>query len=149
MAHETLVAALLPLSHESTWEAAKKEWSLEAVFLQVQPQQCLCGHSPIYEVCVLRNQLTGNSAEVGNVCVKKFLGLPSDKIFKALRRAIGDEEQALGLAAIEFAHERHWIDDWDLKFYRDTGRKKLLSEKQLAHRVRINRRTIQRIRRLQ
>lgn len=38
-----------------------------------------------FEVVVLRNQHNGNKAEGGNVCVKKFLGLPSDRIFKAIQ----------------------------------------------------------------
>ena len=43
---------------------------------------CLCSHFPIKEICVIRNRVNGVRAEVGNVCVKKFLGLPSGKIFE-------------------------------------------------------------------
>lgn len=38
-----------------------------------EPDTCLCGHSPIIEICVLTNILNGKVAEVGNRCGKRFL----------------------------------------------------------------------------
>ena len=65
---------------------------------------------PIEEICVLRNRVNGNRAEVGNVCVHQFLGLPSRKIFSALERIGDDKSKALNPEAIEHAHERGWIN---------------------------------------
>jgi len=149
MAHEQLASALIPLSRGSTLSEVRGEWELAEIFHQNQPQECLCGHYPILEVCVLRNRITDSRAEVGNVCVKKFLGLPSDRIFSALRRVLRDIERALSSEVIEHAYRLHWINDWERDFYIDTWRKRLLTENQLAKRVEINRRILQRTARTQ
>lgn len=143
MAHEQLEAGLIPLSRGSTWTEVRREWDLQEVYRQEQPQRCLCGHYPILEICVIRNRFTGNQAEVGNMCVKKFLGLPSDRIFSSLRRVLLSIERALGPETIEYAYKRHWINNWEKDFYNDTWRKRLLSEKQIATRLKINRRILQ------
>jgi hypothetical protein len=130
---------IVRLSNASTWAEARKEWALEKVFIQSQPSRCLCGQFPIKEICVLRNRVNANRAEVGNVCVHQFLGLPSRKIFSALERIGDDASKALNPEAIEHAHERGWINDWEKGFYLDTWRKRALSSKQLAKRQQINR----------
>lgn len=75
---------------------------------------------------------------MGNVCVKKFLGLPSDKIFSAVRRVANDVTHSLNAEAIDHAHRRGWINDWERQFYFDTMRKRVLSDKQMSKRVQIN-----------
>lgn len=130
------------LSVAGSWDEAKLEWGLLEIHFEAEPRTCLCGHYPINEICVIRNHLNGNITEVGNVCVNKFLGLPSGAIFAALGRVRQDEENALNPAAIEHAHGSGWISDWDRDFYIDTWRKRVLSEKQLGQRIRINRRVL-------
>ena len=76
---------------------------------------------------------------VGNVCVRKFLGLPSDKLFSAFHRIAGDLTRALNSEAIEYAYTRNWMNEWSRKFYLDTMRKRNLSPRQRAKRVEINR----------
>jgi hypothetical protein len=76
MGEYQLAQAMLPLSVADSWQQAKLEWTLAEVYRQDDPETCLCGHYPIIEICVLENKKNGNRAEVGNVCVKKFLGLP-------------------------------------------------------------------------
>lgn len=139
MSEYKLAAAIVALSAGRTWDEAKLEWQLDEVYNQDEPDTCLCGHFPIVEICVLRNSCNGNTAEVGNVCVKKFLGLPSDRIFNAIARVAGDIERALNAEAVDHAHRRRWINDWEREFYFDTMRKRNLSEKQFAKRVQINR----------
>ena len=139
MSEHQLSHEIVRRSNAATWLAAKQEWTLEKVFVQSQPSQCLCGQFPIKEVCVLKNRLNGNRAEVGNVCVHQFLGLPSRKIFTALERIGRDLSKALNPEAIEHAHERRWINDWEREFYLDTWRKRALTAKQLAKREQINR----------
>lgn len=139
MSEYQLSQEIVRLSIASTWAEARKEWALEKVFIQSQPSQCLCGQFPIKEICVLRNRVNGNRAEVGNVCVHQFLGLPSRKIFSALERIGDDESKALNPETIDHAHERGWINDWERAFYLDTWRKRALSSKQLAKRQQINR----------
>ena len=134
-----LTQGIIELSDAKTWDEAKLEWDLVEIYHQKEPDTCLCGHDPIIEICVLENRQNKNSTIVGNVCVKKFLGLPSDRIFQAVRRIGKDETKTLNAEAIQHAYDRNWIDKWKRDFYFDTLRKRNLSEKQLGKRIEINR----------
>jgi hypothetical protein len=135
-----LVEEIIALSVANTWGEAKLEWRLGHVFFTDpdDPGTCLCGHSPIRECCVITNCLNGNSAVVGNCCVKRFLGLPSGPIFAGLRRVAQDAGKALGAAAIEHAYKFGWISRWEYDFYHDTLRRRRLTPKQRAKRTEIN-----------
>ena len=76
--------AIIALSEADRWDRARLEWWIEEIYIQREPETCLCGHFPINELCVLRNEKNGHSAIVGNVCVKKFMKLSSDKMFAAI-----------------------------------------------------------------
>ena len=93
---------ILPLSHAGAWEVAVKEWSLVGIHEADEPETCPCGHFPIMEVCSIHNRVTGQSTEVGNICVKRFLGLRSDLIFTAIKRIRKDPEKSLNADAIAF-----------------------------------------------
>lgn len=134
-----LTQGIIELSDADTWDEAKLEWDLAEIYHQEEPDTCLCGHDPIKEVCILINRQNENSAIVGNVCVKKFLGLPSDQIFQAARRIGKDQTKALNAEAIQHAYSRNWIDKWKRDFYFDTMRRKKVSEKQVDKRIEINR----------
>jgi hypothetical protein len=97
MGEYKLTQEIVARSVATTWDEAKLEWKLEEVYEADEPETCLCGHAPIVERCILRNQSNLNTALVGNCCVKKFIGLPSDKIFQAFKRVRKDEG---GLAPI-------------------------------------------------
>lgn len=137
---------IVTLSVADTWDRAKLEWELEDIYHEEDPDTCLCGHFPINELCYLRNTINGNRALVGNICVKKFLGLPSDKIFDAINRITKDTTKALNAEAIEHAFKKQWITDWEHDFYFDTWRKRSLSTKQSTKRVQINERVLRNIR---
>jgi hypothetical protein len=137
-----LIQEIISRSNAETWDEAKREWSLLEVYREDDPLTCLCTHFPINEICVLRNRQNGNEAIVGNVCVKKFLGLPSDKIFAGIGRIAKDIGRALNADTILHAYERGWITEWEKKFYLDTWRKKSLTEKQRQKRVQINERVL-------
>lgn len=138
MAHYELAKKIIELSVADNWDEAKLEWSLIDVFKEEEPDTCLCGHFPIIENCVLGNRLNGRQAIVGNVCVKKFLGLPSDKIFQGVNRIAQNNERALNAESIDHAHRKGWINDWERKFYFNTMRKRRLSGKQRQKRIEIN-----------
>ncbi|MDB6025498.1 MAG: hypothetical protein JWM68_1721 [Verrucomicrobiales bacterium] len=125
-----------------TWDEAKLEWDLKHVYREDEPLTCLCGHSPIIEICVLSNRHNYKSAIVGNVCVMKFLGLESDLIFAGLRRVAKDSSKALNEATTIYANEQGWITDWEKNFSLDTKQKRKLSEKQGQKRVEINLRVL-------
>lgn len=134
-----LFKEIIALSVAKIWEEAKLEWDLKHVYREDEPQTCLCGHTPIIEICVLQNRHNGNFADVGNVCVTKFLGLESDLIFSGLKRIAKDDDKALNEAATNYAFEQGWINEWEKNFCLDTMRKRKLSAKQAIKRAEINR----------
>lgn len=133
-----LTAEIIKRSKAKTWNAAKLEWELKKVYEAKEPDTCLCGHFPIIEICVLQNKVNGNDAIVGNCCVKKFIGLPSDKIFQAVKRVRKDTEKSLNAEAVQHAYDRGWITEWERDFYFDIMRKRNLSTKQATKKIQIN-----------
>ncbi|SIO96628.1 hypothetical protein [Vibrio spartinae] len=133
-----LTKEIIGLSVSSIWDVAKLEWSLAQIYEADEPERCLCGHFPIIEICVLQNKQNKNQAIVGNCCVKKFIGLPSDKIFQAVKRVRKDNEKSLNVEAIDHAYRSGWINEWEYNFSIDTMRKRNLSVKQLGTRKIVN-----------
>lgn len=133
-----LIKEIIDLSEASIWDQAVLEWALKEISFSDEPDTCLCGHYPIIEICTLRNKKNANIASVGNCCVKKFMGLPSDKIFQAIKRVQKENEKSLNTETIEHAYQKQWITRWDYDFYFNIWRKKNLSEKQISHKIRIN-----------
>jgi hypothetical protein len=142
-----LKGEILALSRATDWEVAKKEWRLVEISEADDPETCLCGHFPIIELCTISNATTAKSVDVGNVCVKRFLGFRSDLIFQSLKRVRGDLDKAIGADASAFFHERGVINDWEYQFQQSTMRKRDLSERQLASRRAINQKVIAAVRR--
>ena len=110
-----------------------------------EPETCLCGHFPIIELCVLRNRHNGTQATVGNCCVKKFINLPSDKIFQAIKRIRKDASKSLNPEAVQHAFDRKWITEWEKTFYFNILRKHNLTEKQRTIKLKINARVLQNV----
>lgn len=145
MSEYKLTEEIIKLSVADRWDQAKLEWTLQDVYFGEEPSTCLCGHTPIIEICTLKNIKNANIAEVGNCCVKKFIGLPSDKIFQAIKRIKNDAERALNAEAVDYFHSKGILDIWEYNFYFDTLRKRNLSDKQLIARVKINKKVLLRI----
>jgi hypothetical protein len=137
-----LFDAIVARSMADNWEEAKGEWDLAEIYREDEPLTCLCGHTPIIEVCVLRNRLNAGTAIVGNVCVNRFLGIESERIFEGLRRIHKNPDKGLNAAATLYAFEKVWINKWEKDFSLDTNKKRKLSLKQLAKRDQINRRVL-------
>ena len=129
---------ILALSSASDWETARKEWKLIDIMEVDEPETCLCGHFPIIEVCTIKNNVTGNVADVGNRCVKRFLGFRSDLIFTAIKKIRKDNTKSLNAGAIAFFMSMNAISKWEYGFLQYTMRKRELSNKQLETRVKIN-----------
>jgi hypothetical protein len=147
MSRYKLTEEIIALSEAKIWDAAKHEWVLHEIYEAEEPETCLCGHFPIIEVCTLQNKLNANFATVGNCCVKKFIGLPSDLIFQAVKRVRKDSQKALNAAAIQHAHDKGWINDWEYTFSLDTMKKRNLSHSQMTKREQINQKMINRMNR--
>ncbi len=133
-----LIQEIISLSVADTWEFAKSEWELSEIYFSDEPETCLCGHFPIIELCEIRNKENREIAIVGNCCVSKFMGLPSEKIFQAVKKIRKDSEKSLNSEAIELAYSKDWINNWEYEFYIDTFRKRRLTEKQTLKRKQIN-----------
>jgi hypothetical protein len=147
MAQFQLTTEIVKLSDAATWDAAKTEWALLEVYEAEEPETCLCGHFPIIELCILQNNINKNHATVGNCCVKKFIGLPSDKIFQAVKRIRKDLGKSLNAEAIDHAFQRDWLSEWERNFYFDIMRKRSLTDKQKMKKLQINELVLTRIKR--
>lgn len=137
---------IIALSVAENWDEARLEWRIEDIYWEEVPDTCLCGQFPINEMCYLRNIENGRRALVGNVCVRKFMGLPSGQMFDAIKRVAKDDSKPLNAEAIGHAFAKGWITEWERKFYFDTWRKRNLSLKQMAKRIQINTRVLARVR---
>lgn len=133
-----LKKAILALSRAQDWEAAKSEWRLIDVSEADEPETCLCGHFPIIELCSIKNGVTGRSTTVGNVCVKKFLGLRSDLVFASVKRIRKDPSKGVNPDAASLFFQRGILTQWEYDFCQDTFRKRELTERQLSKRQSIN-----------
>lgn len=147
MSEYRLTSEIIKRSVSDRWDEAKLEWTLKDVYETDEPETCLCGHFPIIELCVLGNKVNGQSAIIGNCCVKKFIGLPSDKIFQAVKRVRKDGKKSLNAEAIDHAYQRGWINEWEKDFYFDLMRKRKLSPKQLIKKTQINEKLLLNMRR--
>ncbi|HBX4538976.1 TPA: hypothetical protein MH262_18565 [Klebsiella pneumoniae] len=134
-----LTSRITRLSQADEWESARKEWQLDRIYKTEKPVSCLCGHSPISNVCVLKNTVNRRTASVGNCCVKRFMGLPSDTIFNAVDRVSKDNSKSANIQTLTLALEKRLITQWEYHFYVDTINKRKLTVKQAATRERINR----------
>ncbi len=142
MSEYKLTADIVALSQGDIWDIAKLEWDLSEIYQTEEPDTCLCGHFPIIEICILKNKFNHNLATVGNCCVKKFIGLPSDKIFQAVKRIGKDNQKSLNAEAIQHGKNKNWLNNWEYDFYMDIMRKRKLSSKQLQKKTQINQKFI-------
>ncbi len=142
-----LISEIVERSVAITWDEAKLEWSLLEVYESDEPETCLCGHYPIVELCVLLNRRNKNQATVGNCCVKKFVGLPSEKIFQAVKRVRKDTSKSLNAEAIQHAFTRGWINEWEKDFYFNIMRKRSLTSRREDKKLEINQLVLLRMRR--
>lgn len=129
---------ILALSKAADWEVARKEWGLVGVYESDEPETCLCGHFPIVEICEIANRATGKRTEVGNCCVRRFLGFRSDLIFTAIKRIRKDMTKSLNADAVAFFNELGLLTSWEYNFLQDTMKKRKLSAAQSRSRTQIN-----------
>lgn len=147
MSEFRLTTEIVARSVSPVWDAAKLEWALHEVYEAEAPDTCLCGHFPIIELCVLRNKLNSKLATVGNCCVKKFIGLPSDLIFQAVKRVRGDATKSLNGESLAHAKEKGWINQWEYDFYLKVMRKRNLTTKQAEKKFQVNEKFMRNMRR--
>lgn len=147
MSEYKLTEAMLKMSNAKVWDVAKIEWALNEIYESDTYEACLCGHFPIKEICILQNKINNKYVAVGNCCVKKFIGINSEKIFQALKRVRKNKNKSLNFEAIHLAYEKEWINEWEYEFCIDTIHKKKMSLKQNLIRNKINEKVLLKIKR--
>lgn len=137
-------AAILALSTSGNWDEAKAEWDLHFVYVDPADRACECEHSPIHQICVIKNRKNSSSTEVGNVCVRRFLRLLSNRIFSVLKRLQSDIQKSLNPAALELFRDRSVISYAECEEYKEYWRKRTtLSDEQKAQKADINGRVLE------
>lgn len=138
---EKLKSHILPLSHSQDFYSAKNEWVLIGVELQGDWDNCPCGQ-PIKELCYIENQLNHNKTYVGNVCVKRFIGIDTGNLFAGLKRIAKNHLANANEDLIIHAYELGYIYENEYKFLMQTRHKRILSEKQASWKKKINLRIV-------
>jgi hypothetical protein len=136
-------AAVLALSTSQNWDEAKAEWDLDFVYIDSSDRACECEHSPIHQICVIKNRRNASVTEVGNVCVRRFLRLLSNRIFSVLKRLQSDINKSLNPAALDLFCERGVIKYSEKEEYKEYWRKRTtLNDEQKNQKLDINQRVL-------
>ena len=136
-------AAILGLSVSDVWDDAKAEWELFFVYDDPSDRACECEHSPIHQICVIRNRKNQNKTEVGNVCVRRFLRLFSNRIFAVIKRVRSEIRNSLNPTALDLFRGRGVITCGEEQEYKDYWRKRTtLTDDQKAQKLEINKRVL-------
>jgi len=139
---ERLKAHILPLSVSRSFDVARKEWSLVAVEISEEFDQCPCGQD-IKEHCYIRNRLNGNEIYVGNLCINRFIQIDTGNLFDGLKRIANDPTANVNSDLIEHAYRMGYLyGEKEYTFLKQTVRKRKLSPAQIAWKVKINRRIV-------
>jgi hypothetical protein len=140
---EQLQRHILSLSRASDFEAARKEWHLTGIELHEEMTNCPCGQD-IIEKCLIENTVTGERTHVGNVCINRFIGISTGSAFDGLKRIAEDPLANANEDLIFHAYKLGYIYEKEFDFLMDTRRKRVLSQKQLQWKEKINRRILHR-----
>lgn len=131
-----------PLSENNQFSIAKTEWKLVDIEICDDFDHCPCGQG-IKELCHIENTLNGNRTYVGNVCVKRFLGIDTGSMFDGLKRITADLAANPNHDLIVHAHRLGYLHgDNEYEFLMQIKNKRKLSQKQIAWKKKINRRIV-------
>jgi len=135
-----LAEEIISLSESKQWDLAKNEWRFEFAYYAEELQSCLCGHYPIRNICVIKNEINLTITEVGNCCINKFLGIDAgNRIFSSIKKLQEDIKASMSAEVIDYLHQKGGMNDFDYKFYKSIFRKRNMSAKQWEIKANINR----------
>lgn len=139
---ELLKRRVLEKSVSQDLVTAINEWSFNFVF-QRDNSRCLCNH-PIKNVCVIKNLKNGTTTEVGNCCVKNFMGIKEgDEILASILRLKKDNSKNIGGRALDFIRKRNIVlEKNDFDFYTKVSKKRCTYKHELEKKKEINDRFI-------
>ena len=123
---KSLVNKIVPLSEADDFETARREWSLVKVNLSTYYDRCACGHR-IKRICYMKNDMNGNKIKVGSVCVEKFIGVNTKKIFDSLARLIEGKTKHPAPELRNFCKESGIISGDDAFFLETIFKRRILS----------------------
>lgn len=129
--YQLLMKHIVPFSKSNDPKVARKEWVLVDVRLYDSFYSCPCGHR-IKELCFIENKFTGRKTYVGNVCIKKFLGIDTGRLFDGLKRIANNNRANANEDLIIYAYKFGYIYDNEYNFLVQTKNKRKLTEKQFA-----------------
>jgi hypothetical protein len=121
-----LFSEIVARSESKEWDEAKKEWYLAYIEIASPSEvaenvySCLCGHPHLKELCYIRNKINKTEVLVGNCCVKKFMKLDSDELFKAIKHS------KINLPTLELAYKHLVISQTERRFFIENMRKRKL-----------------------
>jgi hypothetical protein len=141
---EKFKAEILKFSNANEWLEAKPEWELHAVYDDPAPDRaCECGHTPINQICIIKNLDNGNQAEVGNVCVHNFMQLASRRVFAVLKRVRAEVTKSLNPRSLELFVRRGAISASEMADYLIYWRRRSnMTDEQRAQKLEINERIL-------
>ncbi len=106
-------------------EQVLSQWEhIHSVF---ENNYCICG-MPIKENCIIENSLNGKTLIVGNVCVKKFLLIDKDFIFRGISSI--KNNRIPNKEFINYCYEKNYIYENQKDFLLNKYRKRKLTIKQ-------------------
>ena len=138
---ERLRDHILSLSVAKDFNSAREEWNLVGIEMSEEFDNCPCGQE-IKEHCHIQNKINRNRTYVGNVCIKRFVGIDTGNLFDGLRRIAEDDTANANTDLIEHAYRLGYIFEREYQFLHDTKLKRNLSEKQKEWKQKINRRIL-------
>lgn len=144
-----LPTEIIALSRAKTWQVVVKEWQLdyiERLEPGEDPGSCLCGHTPIIELCHIRNTITDNTAIVGNHCIRKFEKEDSahevfkdiPKIFRSVNKLLKDESATASKALLDYACQKEVLTKRQVNRYKRDKGKRYLRASERHYRIKCN-----------
>ena len=144
-----LPAEIIALSRAKIWEEAVREWELDFIE-KLDPgegsESCLCGHSPITELCHIINTKTDSSAIVGSHCIQKFekddpahaVFGNGPKIFRSVNKLLKDNEATASKALLKYASQKGVLTKTQIRSYKKDKGKRKLSVASVKNRIKCN-----------
>ncbi len=84
------------------------------------------------------NRFTRKVATIGNVCVRRFLGIDMRGVFRGIGKIRRDVNASPSADLLVYALDSGLISQWAYDFASSTARKRCLSPKQRSIRAQIN-----------
>jgi len=127
--YKRLVAEILERSASKDPLWAFQEWDEVFTYqltVDEDPETCLCGKHPIYEIFKLRNRITDEDVTIGNVCIQHFReGEKLEKVFKDYKKVKKDINKRLSRSTLDYMLVKQVPGFHNYKFYSKRANKKI------------------------